>query len=120
MRNEFIFPSCQYTNSQSFIDLGNFYYLFIHLSSYYSFLLLLLLLLICIIIVNRRSPRVSSTVDNYLVKMKKQRLLMIQEMRQKKYKIIILGIKSSRRPGSVEYSSTKSGLVHRLVDLGSG
>ena len=34
----------------------------------------------------------SSTVDNYLVKMKKQRLLRIQEMRQKKYKIVILDI----------------------------
>lgn len=61
----------------------------------------------------------SSTVDNYLVKMKKQRLLVIQEMRQKKYKIIILDIKSLRRPEWVEYSSTKSGLVHWLVDLGS-
>ena len=51
----------------------------------------------------------SSTVDNYLVKMKKQRLLMIQEMRQKKYKIVILDIKSSKRPEWVEYRSIKVG-----------
>jgi len=51
----------------------------------------------------------SSTVDNYLVKMKKQRLLMIQEMRQKKYKIVILDIKSLKRPEWVEYRSTKVG-----------